>query len=230
MSPLEAAAELRRRLHGRKLAACRASQAIAESCWKIITSVRSQPGGDPKDFPLFQPGRDQHTPYHQAFYSEHKASLYELYAEIYTRVITEVIKEPAYVQATPTYRIGFPGNRWVGNYHRDSDFGHSPYELNTIIALTPMQGTAALHVESAPNSRQFQPLELGTGEFVLFDHIDRLHGCPINQESAIVASIDFRFIPSRWSKEAFSNTKQSINTGTSFLAGAYFTAQPVEPS
>ena len=46
-----------------------------------------------------------------------------------------------------TYSFGLPDNRWVGSYHRDSDFGYSDYELNAICALTPMHASAALHVE-----------------------------------------------------------------------------------
>jgi hypothetical protein len=65
------------------------------------------------------------------------------------------------------------------------------------------------------------------GEVILFDHIDRLHGCPINREGVSVASIDFRFVPVRFAQEAFSSQAMSINTSTAFLPGHYFTAEPL---
>jgi hypothetical protein len=63
----------------------------------------------------------------------------------------------------------------------------------------------------------------------LFDHIDRLHGCPLNREEVSVASIDFRFVPQRFSEAAFANAAKSVNTATAFLPGFYFTRESVEP-
>jgi len=132
-----------------------------------------------------------------------------------------------HVQVIPTYRFGLPGNRWVGSFHRDSDFGHSGYELNAICALTPMPASAALHVEQTAGAHDFAPMDLQAGEVILFDHIDRLHGCPLNREGVSVASIDFRFVPVRFAAAAFRDAASSINTGTAFLPGHYFTAEPL---
>lgn len=176
-------------------------------------------------YPLFLPGSDNTTETHQQFYSQH-AKQERLYLALCRRVV-EVIGEPCFVQRIPTYRFGLPGNRWVGNYHRDSDFGHSGYEFNAICALTVMKDSAALHVERDAGSHCFEPLELDAGELILFDHIDRLHGCPLNREGVSVASIDFRFVPERFATEAFRTDATSLNTGTAFLPGHYFTKEPI---
>ena len=179
-------------------------------------------------YDLFTPGADNTTDTHQKFYAHHEQVKF-LYFMLAKRIITDVIGEPCYVQAIPTYRFGLPGNRWVGSYHRDSDFGHGEYELNAICALTQMHNSAALHVEQNAGQHDFEPLNLEMGEIILFDHIDRLHGCPLNREEASVASIDFRFVPQRFAEAAFANAACSVNTATAFLPGCYFTRESVEP-
>ena len=176
-------------------------------------------------YPLFKPGKDNNTDIHQRFYSQH-ARQKILYQALCRRVIS-AIGESCYFQQIPTYRFGLPANRWVGNFHRDSDFGHSHYEINAICALTPMMGSAALHVEKMDGSHDFEPLELQTGEVILFDHIDRLHGCPINREGVSVASIDFRFVPARFAQYAFCSEAISVNTGMPFRPGHYFSIEPL---
>lgn len=179
-------------------------------------------------YDLFQPGADNTTDTHRKFYVQHEL-LGSLYVAMAKRIITDVIREPCYIQAIPTYRFGLPGNRWVGSYHRDSDFGHCDYELNAICALTPMHDSAALHVEQNAGWHDFEPLNLEPAEVIFFDHIDRLHGCPINREGVSVASIDFRFVPQRFAEAAFSNAASSVNTSIAFLPGFYFARELVEP-
>jgi hypothetical protein len=171
--------------------------------------------------PLLRPGADNTTPMHRRLYLRHVHSGIP-YLDLCRRVIADLIEEPCYVQCIPTYRFGLPGNRWVGSFHRDSDFGHSAYELNAICALTPMRGSAALQVEQTPGSHRFAPLELEAGEVILFDHIDRLHGCARNREGHSVVSIDFRFVPQRFAAMAFADAAVSINTGTPLRPGGYF--------
>ena len=175
-------------------------------------------------FKLFKQGMDQHTNLHKKIYELHTRVKSE-YLAIVNIVISELIKEPCFVQKIPTYRFGVPHNRWVGAYHVDSDFGHSKYELNCILAFTNMHNTAALQVEEMPHSYKYKPMELSRGELILFNHIDRRHGCCLNREGLSVASIDFRFIPERFSNQAFQNTGKTINTKIQLLPGAYFSRQ-----
>jgi hypothetical protein len=222
---LEQAEQRRRTLHLHRISGSREGQAFAEAVARAIALPLEALHEHVGPYPLFRPGDDNSTDTHQRFYGQHQHQQ-ALYDDLCRRVIEE-IGERCYVQRIPTYRFGVPGNRWVGNFHRDSDFGHSRYELNAICALTPMAGSAALHVEQTTGARDFAPMELQTGELILFDHIDRLHGCPINREGVSVASVDFRFVPVRFAQEAFRSEATSINTGTAFLPGHYFTAEPL---
>ena len=224
-SILQSAQTLRRDLHLQRLTDCCEALAFATAVRAALAMPLEGLQAHVGPYPLFQPGADNSTETHQRFYGQH-AQQEALYQDLCRRVI-DCIGEPCYVQRIPTYRFGLPDNRWVGNYHRDSDFGHSPFELNAICALTPMSASAALHVEHTPGAHDFIPLELVEGEVILFDHIDRLHGCPLNREGVSVASIDFRFVPQRFAAEAFRSEATSINTGTAFLPGHYFSAEPL---
>ena len=175
-------------------------------------------------YAIFKHGMDQHTNLHKIFYDLHKYLEAE-YWQIVRKIVTDTIKEPCFVQQVPTYRFGFPDNRWVGAYHLDSDFGHSKYELNVILALTRMNDTSALQVEETPNSYKYKSMNLEKSEIILFNHIDRRHGCCLNREQKSVASIDFRFIPVRFAKHAFKNKNQTINSKLQLQPGAYFSSQ-----
>jgi hypothetical protein len=223
---LEAAREQRQTFHTKRLRgsaeAKRFMQAVAAAMGLPLNRLHRHVG----PYPLFQPAADNTTATHQRFYAQHAHQRIQ-YLDLCRRVIRDLIGEPCYVQAIPTYRFGLPGNRWVGSFHRDSDFGHSPYELNAICALTPMVGSAALQVEQVPGSHHFAPLELEPAEVVLFDHIDRLHGCLRSREEHSVASIDFRFVPERFAAAAFATTASSVNTATPLVPGAYFSLHPL---
>ena len=221
---LRVAEDLRRELHLQRISASAEGQAFAAAVAEAIALPLQALHDHVGPYSLFRPGHDSSTETHQRFYGQHSQQQ-ALYQVLCRRVI-QCIGEPCYVQQIPTYRFGLPDNRWVGNFHRDTDFGHSPYELNAICALTPMRASAALHVEATSGARDFMPMELEAGELILFDHIDRLHGCPINREGSSVASIDFRFVPERFAEQAFCSEATSINTGTAFLPGHYFTEKP----
>ena len=221
------AQELRERLHGRRLRLQEAETlrlALEEQLGMTLAHLHQHVG----PYPLFRPGRDQHTDLHQRFYAAH-AQLTLLYAALAARVVVELIGEPCYVQQIPTYRFGLPGNRWVGSFHHDTDFGHPPNELNAVLALTPMQGSAALQVEEQAGSYRYSPLSLAASELVLFNHIDRRHGCCRNREGVSVSSIDFRFVPERFAAAAFARQQHSLNTGVALVPGGYFSAEPVGP-
>lgn len=222
---LPQAKALREHLHGRRLQLPEAEAlrlALEQQLAVALPHLHQRFG----PYPLFRQGRDQHTELHQLFYAAHRL-LAPLYAAISARVVREGIGEPCYVQQIPTYRFGLPGNRWVGSFHHDSDFGHPPYELNAVLALTPMLGSAALHVEDAAGSYRYSPLTLGPGELVLFNHIERRHGCCRNREGVSVSSLDFRFVPVRFAAAAFQHEQRSLNTRVALVPGGYFSAKPV---
>jgi len=225
-SLIAAARDLRSRLHRRRLPWASDSlgliNGLESGLGLPLVALHRHYG----PYPLFRAGQDNHTTLHRQLYALHKG-LESHYRALCQRVVDELIGEACYVQAIPTYRFGLPGNRWVGSYHRDSDFGHSAYEINAICALTVAAGSSALHVQREPGLYDFEALELQAGEVILFDHIDRLHGCPRNRSGQCVASIDFRFVPLRFASAAFAAAAASINTQTPLVPGGYFDDAPL---
>ena len=221
---LQQAREMRQRLHGRKLKQPQEAVALVKALERdlgVPLHLLHQHFGP---YPLFELGSDSNTPLHKKLYQLHH-HLNELYQALCSRVIIDLIGEPCYVQAIPCYRFGLPNNRWVGGFHHDSDFGHNGWELNAICAFTPAHKTAALQVEKEIGDGNFEPLQLEAGEVVMFDHIERFHGCVLNQEEHSVASIDFRFVPERFASDAFKHAEHSINTKTPMIPGGYFSKE-----
>jgi len=225
---LEDARYLRGQLHRHRLQPCPEAGALIAELEQSLGLTLADLDTCFGPYPLFRAGRDNHTDLHRLLYALHQ-NLETHYLALCQRVVSAMIREPCYVQAIPTYRFGLPGNRWVGSFHRDSDFGHCAYELNAICALTSATGSAALHVQQDPNGYSYERLELAAGEVILFDHIDRLHGCARNRSGRSVASIDFRYVPLRFQSEAFTAAASSINTRTPLVPGAYFRSEPLQP-
>lgn len=215
---------LREQLHGRRLREWPEALALLQGLQQHLAVPLDELHRHYGPYPLFRQGRDQHTPLHHQLYAAHR-QVAPLYQALAARLVREVIGEPCHIQQIPTYRFGLPGNRWVGNFHHDSDFGHPPYELNAVLALTPMHNSAALQVERRPGSYRYAPLNLAAGEVVLFNHIDRRHGCCRNREGVSVSSIDFRFVPQRFAAAAFQEARHSLNTRVAMAPGSYFTAE-----
>jgi len=178
--------------------------------------------------PIMRFGKDQNSIVHNWLYVSH-VERQEQYKLICSSIVRNILKEPCYYQSTPCYRVGFPGNRWVGSFHRDSDFGHSNSELNVILALTDMYDSSALHVETFPGSFKYQSLNMKQGEFIVFNHIDLLHGCKINRTGKTVMSIDFRFIPFSTSASAFASPHVTVNSSMLMKPGGYFCADILNP-
>lgn len=218
------ASEMRQRLHKRKLKQQQEGIALANALEHHLGVPLQHLHQYFGPYPLFKLGSDSNTPLHKKLYQLHHY-LKNLYQALCSRVINDLVGEPCYVQTIPCYRFGLPNNRWVGCFHNDSDFGHSGWELNAICAFTAADNTAALQVEKEIGNGDFEPLQLKAGDVVMFDHIERLHGCVPNRENHSVASIDFRFIPERFAGDAFKHADNSINTKTPMLPGGYFSKE-----
>jgi hypothetical protein len=130
------------------------------------------------------------------------------------------VKDDLVYQKIPTFRVGFPHNVWVGEYHRDSWYGHPHEELNFLVPCTDMYGTKSLYVESESSKKDFQPQNVKYGEILHFNHTGCTHGNEINLEGTTHVSFDFRVVPYRDYRDDFSGA--SINTKMQFKIGSYF--------
>jgi hypothetical protein len=225
-SLLDQARKLREQLHRRHCSQWPEARRLVAALQRDVELPLDQLHQHMGPFPLFRQGQDQHTPFHHRLYAAHR-QVSDLFEAMAARLVREVIGEACYVQQVPTYRYGLPGNRWVGSFHHDCDFGHPPFELNAVLALTPMHASAALQVETTPGSYRYAPLELDAAELALFNHMERRHGCRRNREGVSVCSLDVRFVPLRFAAAAFDTPQHSLNSGVAMAPGGYFSAQPL---
>ena len=126
--------------------------------------------------------------------------------------MTEV-NEPFYYQKIPCVRFSLPDNKWLKEYHRDSDYGHSDIEQNFNIAITQATNENCLWIESGMDDK-LVPVLMSYGEYVAIDHINCLHGARYNTSKKSMISLDFRIINvSDYLKNAKS-VETSVNTHT----------------
>lgn len=173
-----------------------------------------------KDYPLFTRASDQVTIFHRQFYDAFDSILKNAYLAFLRDVVHPYVKDDLVYQKVPTFRVGFPNNVWVGEYHRDSWYGHPNEELNFLVPFTNMYGSKSLYVESEPSKGDFRPQNVKYGQVLHFDHTGCTHGNELNLEGSTHVSFDFRVIPYRhYNKNSHG---KSINTGMEFKIGGYF--------
>ncbi len=174
-------------------------------------------------FDVFDQSHDQGTILHKVFYAHFKAPnspLRALYIKFIEDFIAKTIPYSFYYQVIPTFRVGLPGNKFVGDFHKDTQYNHKPYELNFNLAIVNYEGDAGLFTEDLPGSGRYIAMEIGYGEVMSFDHIDCLHGCQINTTGNTMISMDFRLA---LADQYFEDPNAiSINTHAAFKVGDYF--------
>ena len=179
------------------------------------------------DFKVFDRENDQSTLAHKVFYANFSKELKDLYVDFVNKVIAPIVKQEFYYQLIPTFRIGLPGNRFVGEFHKDSKYNHLPYELNFNLGICGYEGEASLMVEDSEGSELFNLLECPYGKIFSFDHISCLHGSKPNPNDITMVSFDFRVALKAL---YFETTNQSVNMNRRFRPGEYFSKEIVTAS
>ena len=170
-------------------------------------------------FDQFERANDQSTLAHKVFYSNFKKSIQPIYMRFIEEFIVDIMKpHQFYYQVIPTFRVGLPGNKFVGEYHKDS-FYHQSYELNFNIRLANYIGQPSLKTEKEPESQEFIFLESPYGTIFSFDHIDCLHGSDPNETNKTMVSFDFRLA---LREIYFETNASSINLSKNFIPVSYF--------
>ena len=174
------------------------------------------------DFQRFKRNNDQSTLAHRIFYSNYNDKIKDLYDEFMIDVISNIIDPvEAYYQLIPTFRIGLPGNTFVGEFHKDSDYNHQSYELNFNLGISNYVGEAALRTQKTEDSEEYMLLECPYGTIFSFDHIDCLHGSNPNPMNSTMVSFDFRLAV----KDLYYDSDAgSVNMGSKFQPGSYFSS------
>ena len=176
-------------------------------------------------FPVFNKDNDQQTIIHKVFYANFELKFQKVYEKFINNFLTEIIDHKFYYQKIPTFRIGLPGNKFVGEFHKDSQYNHQDYEINFNVGLSNYLGETALKVEAKPNSNEFVYLACPYGTIFSFDHINCLHGSELNTSDKTMVSFDFRIALKNF---YFSSNAKSIGNATRFNKGYYFSDKVAE--
>lgn len=133
----------------------------------------------------------QATPWHQLYYAHFDFAVRPLYRAFLRHLAAQWGRKPGELiyQRTPTLRIQFPDSLAVGEWHRDSDYGHADGEINVWLPVTEARETSALWVGRDCGDTCWP---CNYGETILFDGVNLLHGNKPNQTGKTRVSIDFR--------------------------------------
>ncbi len=171
--------------------------------------------------PLFTQPTDQRTPLHQLFYAG-VAGLLGLYQCLVKEVVAPMLPGSGAViyQQIPTLRVQFPDNVAVGEFHKDTDYGHQANEISFWLPLTPVHDSSSVHVESEPDKGDYQPCPVQPGEILAFSASTLKHGNVVNTSGKTRVSFDFRCL--RESEYDPDHVGRSVNTHVAFRVGGYF--------
>jgi len=174
---------------------------------------------------VFKRENDQSTKYHKAFYEWARTDLFE---KLYDHFILEVVKplygEQIVYQAIPTFRVAYPNNIAVGEFHKDKHYRDVKWagevdEDNFFLPFTEAFDTNTIWVESKEDKGDYLPIECKYGELVQWDGANLRHGNKINTTGKCRVSVDFRVMTySRYKPSEHG----SINTKTKFQIGGYY--------
>jgi hypothetical protein len=177
-------------------------------------------------FDPFKREQDQNTILHKIFYSNFRSlnsPLQKMYEDFIRNFIAPIVSEKFYYQKIPTFRIGLPQNKFVGEFHQDTAYNHQPFEINFNLAIANYKGSAALITEDKAGSKKLIPAEINYGEVMGFDHIGCLHGSEINQTGKTMISMDFRLALADMYYEDLK--AESVNMHSKFIIGDYFSSE-----
>lgn len=174
---------------------------------------------------VFTREKDQSTNWHKLFYNWART---DEFIQIYDKFILEVIKplynEQIVYQAIPTFRVCYPNNIAVGEFHKDKHYRNGEWaakvkEDNFFLPFTDAFDTNTIWVESEEDKGDFNPMNCNYGECIQWDGCNLSHGNKINTTGKARVSVDFRVI--KYSNYIPSDS-ESINTKIKFQIGGYY--------
>lgn len=179
------------------------------------------------DGSVFTREKDQGTKFHKQFYKLARTIEFKkLYYKFIKQVILPLYDEEIIFQTIPSFRIAFPNNVAVGDFHKDKEYRDQKWaqrvrEDNFFLPLTDAFGTNTIWVESQEDKGDYAPMNCKYGETIQWDGSNLSHGNKINQTGKARVSVDFRVI--RKSNYVPSD-HPSINAKTEFKLGGYYTS------
>jgi hypothetical protein len=165
---------------------------------------------------------DQASIWHKRYYAigSHFFELYDAFIRDYA---VPFFGEAVVYQKFPTFRVHYPNNLGVGEFHRDRDYAHNQSEVNFWLPFTRTFDSNTIWIESEEGKEDYAPIEVEIGEVAIFNGCHLKHGNKINRTGQTRVSFDFRVIPhSQYTESAGA----SINTKMEFKIGSYYKLMP----
>lgn len=174
---------------------------------------------------VFTREEDQSTNWHKLYYSWARTEEFiQLYSNFIVNIIKPLYNEQVVFQTIPTFRVAYPNNIAVGEYHKDKHYRNGEWsakvkEDNFYLPFTDAFDTNTIWAETKEDKGDFAPMNCNYGECIQWDGCNLTHGNKINSTGKARVSIDFRvirlsnYIPSEHS---------SINTKVKFQIGEYY--------
>ncbi len=163
---------------------------------------------------------DQSTPLHRRYYDNFESMVAPLWERFVSEVIAPQMEGDFLYQKIPTFRVQLPGNVAVGEFHKDSKYGHQDGAINLYIPFTELNVYNTILVETEDGSDEYTPLLCEYGEFFEWDGINRNHGNLPNESNVTRISIDARIIPGHVME--IMEPAKSINMNTPLVEGGYY--------
>jgi ectoine hydroxylase-related dioxygenase (phytanoyl-CoA dioxygenase family) len=170
---------------------------------------------------VFKRANDQSTPWHKLFYSKRNELLLQVYGRFIRNFIRPLFREPIVYQTIPTFRVHLRHNVAVGEFHKDTDYGHSPKEINFWLPVTKAFDSNTVWFTPHDGTTHLLPADLNYGQVLVFSGA-RTHGNKINQTNITRVSFDFRALGR---SDYAPSDRVSINAGLKFEIGSYFSEQ-----
>jgi hypothetical protein len=148
-----------------------------------------------------------------------------LFDDFVHHIAKNVFKEDLVYQNRPTLRVSFPGNKAVGDWHRDREYNHPLEEVNIWVPITIASNTNTIWIESSFDKEDYSPVNIDIGKFLIFDS-GLKHGNVINDENQTRISFDFRVIPKSIYKTSDAESS-SYSQGINFKVGEYYSVTSI---
>jgi hypothetical protein len=170
--------------------------------------------------PLLTWQTDQATPAHAKYYEAFGSHIESLYREFVASFVPDVLGTKEFCfQRVPTFRVHFPGNIAVGEFHTDGNYNHRAGEINFWVPFTKAWGSNTVWIEHELGSADYRPMELGPGEVLVFDAVHWHHGNKVNETGSTRVSFDFRCIPL---SDYTQSDLRTVDAGRGLWIGDYF--------
>jgi len=174
---------------------------------------------------VFSREKDQSTKWHKLYYEWARTEEFiQLYESFIYAIVKPLYNEQIVYQSIPTFRVAYPNNIAVGEFHkdkfyRDIEWAEEVNEDNFFLPFTDAFDTNTIWAESEEDKGDFAPVNCKYGELVQWDGSNLMHGNKINETGKARISVDFRVMK-------YSNYKPSrcgsINTKSKFQIGEYY--------